>query len=196
MSNPAAQPKGKILVIAAPSGTGKTTILKQVLQKHPDIVFSVSATTRKKREAEVHGKDYYFISREEFEQKIAEEKFAEWERVYDYYYGTLKEFISSTIDQGKHILLELDVKGALSIKKSYPGAALIFIEPPSLEVLRERLTKRKTETEEDLAKRLNRAEMEISQKAHFEYHLVNSDIQKAVSELDSLISEIKQKGNE
>ncbi|GMU85955.1 MAG: guanylate kinase [Ignavibacteriales bacterium] len=195
MNNSPAQPKGKILVIAAPSGTGKTTILKQVLRKHQDIVFSVSATTRKKRDGEVHGRDYYFITREEFEQKIAENKFAEWEKVYDYYYGTLKEFISSTIEQGRHILLELDVKGALSIKKSYESAALIFIEPPSLEVLRERLTKRKTETEEDLAKRLSRAEMEMSQKEHFEYHLVNSDIQKAVNELDSLITEIKQKGN-
>lgn len=195
MNNPVLQ-KGKILVISAPSGTGKTTILKQVLQKHPDIVFSVSATTRKMREGEVHGRDYFFISREEFEQKIAEDKFAEWERVYDYYYGTLKEFISTTIENGRHILLELDVKGALSIKKSYPGAALIFIEPPSLEALRERLTKRKTETEEDLAKRLNRAEMEISQKEHFEYHLVNSDVEKAVFELDRLIDEIKQKGNE
>lgn len=183
---------GKILVISAPSGTGKTTILREVLKRHPDIVYSVSATTRQKRAGEKDGKDYFFISADEFKTRIEQGEFAEWEKVYDYYYGTLKKFISDTVSSGKHILLELDVKGALSIKKNYPEAALIFIEPPSLEVLRERLIKRKTETEADLAKRLGRAEMELQQKEHFEYHLINSDIAKAVEDLDNLLKKLIQ----
>lgn len=182
--------RGKILVVSAPSGTGKTTILREVLKRHQEVVYSVSATTRQKRANERDGIDYFFITEDEFLKRIENREFAEWEKVYDYYYGTLKRFIDDTVSAGKHILLELDVKGALSIKKIYNEAALIFIEPPSIEALRERLMRRKTETEQDLAKRLGRAEMELQQKEHFEYHLVNSDISKAVEEFDIMLKNL------
>ncbi len=139
---------GEIIVVAAPSGTGKTTIVKRVLSKFPEIIFSISATTRKKRENETDGVEYFFISEEEFEQKIKKNEFAEWERFYDYYYGTLKSFVDKNIKVNKPILLELDVNGALSIKKNYPNAHLIYIVPPSKEELIKRLTARNTESQE------------------------------------------------
>ncbi len=185
--------KGKIFAISAPSGTGKTTIVKRMLEEIPNLVYSVSATTRKKRSNEVHGSDYFFITEKEFLDKVKNEVFVEWEKVYDYYYGTFKYFITQNVDVGKNIIAEVDVKGALSLKNIFPEAILIFISPPSLEELVDRLTKRRTETDSDLLKRIERAKMELSQTDKFDHLIINNDLEKALSETKSLILSIVNK---
>jgi guanylate kinase len=182
--------KGAIIAISAPSGTGKTTILRRILSDFPEIVFSVSATTRKRRKNEVEGVDYFFISEEEFKKKIQNNEFVEWELFYDYYYGTFRDFIENCINNGKSVILEVDVHGAVEIKRIYPDAILIYIAPPSLEELRIRLKKRQTENEEDLKKRIERAKMELSHKDKFDYFIVNNDLNTAYSEIKSLIGKI------
>ena len=182
--------KGKIFVVSAPSGAGKTTIVKNVLGNLPGFSFSISVTTRKKREDEIEGIDYHFISEEEFLKKIKKNDFIEWEKFYDYYYGTPKGFIEEKIKSGISVLLEVDVKGALSIKAIYPEAILIYISPPSFEVLIERLKNRKTEDEIDLKKRIERAKMELSLKGKFDYLVVNKDLNNAVSQVKSIIEKI------
>jgi guanylate kinase len=185
--------KGHIFVISAPSGAGKTTIVKNILRDFPNIVFSVSATTRKKRDNETEGVDYHFISEKEFIAKIEKKDFVEWEKFYDYYYGTSKGFIEEKINNGISVLLEVDVKGALSIKTIYPEAILIYISPPSFEILVERLKNRRTEDEIDFKKRIERAKMELSQKDKFDYLVVNKDLNTAISETESLIKKIINK---
>jgi guanylate kinase len=185
--------KGKIFAISAPSGTGKTTIVKRVLKEIPDLVYSVSATTRKKRSSEYSEIDYFFITEKEFLEKIENNEFVEWEKVYDYYYGTFKYFIDENINRGKNVIAEVDVKGALSLKKIYPEAILIFLAPPSLNELIDRLMKRKTETETDLQKRIERAKMELSQKDKFDYLIINKDLEIALSETKNLILTIINK---
>jgi guanylate kinase len=187
--------KGKIIVVSAPSGTGKTTILKNILQDFPELVFSVSATTREKRKFEKEGLDYFFLSENEFEKKIKNNEFVEWEKFYDYYYGTYKNFIEDNINQGNSVIAEVDVKGALSLKKIYPQAVLIFIYPPSLEELESRLKKRKTENEKEFKKRIERAKMELSQKNKFDFCIENNDLGKAIVETESLIKNIIHKEN-
>lgn len=168
--------KGKLFVVSAPSGSGKTTIVRNTLKEIPNLEFSVSATTRKQRENEKEGIDYFFISEVEFERKIKNNEFIEWEQFYDYYYGTVKSHIDEKINKGNSVVLEVDVKGALSIKKAYPDSVLIFIMPPSIEVLKSRLIKRNTESEEDLVKRFERAEMELGYKDKFDYIVINEDL--------------------
>jgi guanylate kinase len=182
--------RGKIIVVSAPSGTGKTTIVRKVLACNPSLVFSVSATTRQKRDTEVHGKDYFFITEEEFVGRIDNNEFAEWEKVYDYYYGTFKYFIEETILSGKNIILELDVNGAIALKSIYNEANLIYILPPDFDELIKRLKNRKTETEADLQKRIERAKMELSMKDKFDYLVLNKDLDIAVEETKSLIKKI------
>jgi len=181
--------KGKLFVFAAPSGSGKTTIVKSVLEKNPGFVFSISATTRKKRDIETDGKDYYFLTDEEFKKKIENDEFAEWERFYDYYYGSPKSFIDENISNGHSVLFDIDVKGALSIKSKYPDAILFFILPPSFEELKNRLIKRNTESNEDLKKRIERAEMEMSfaSRKEFDYKVVNDDLEKAKKTVEEII---------
>lgn len=183
--------KGKLFVFSAPSGSGKTTIVREILKNFENLIFSVSATTRKKRENEVDGKDYFFIDEKEFKRKIDNNEFIEWERFYDYYYGTLKSFVDDKIQKGVSVLLEVDVKGALNIKKKYPASILIFIAPPNKEVLKQRLINRKTETKEDLEKRIRRAEMELQFQEKFDYVVVNSELEDAVESVkDIIIKEI------
>jgi guanylate kinase len=185
--------KGKIFAISAPSGTGKTSIVKRVLNEIPELIYSVSATTRKRRNNEEDGVDYFFISEEEFLDKIEKNEFVEWEKVYDYYYGTFKSLVDEHIAVGKSIIAEVDVKGALSLKDIYPEAILIFFSPPSFEELVARLQKRKTETSSDLNKRIERAKMELSQKDRFDYLIVNKDLEKAIIETKNLILAIINK---
>ncbi len=181
---------GKIIAVSAPSGTGKTTIVKQMLKIFPAMIFSVSATTRAMRAGEVNGKDYFFVSEEEFKKKIENDEFAEWERFYDYYYGTYKSYIEENINKNKSVILEIDVKGALEIKKNYSSAKLIFIYPPSYEELAKRLKNRKTETEVDFKKRIERAKMELSLKDKFDYFVENKDLEKAILETERIIRNI------
>lgn len=187
--------EGNIFVVSAPSGAGKTTIVKNILKDIPELCFSISATTRKKRENEEDGLDYHFLSVEEFEKRIKENQFVEWEKFYDYYYGTPKSFIDEKTAKGKSILLEVDVKGALKIKSIYPDAILIYIYPPSFEVLVERLKNRKTEDETDFKKRVERAKMELSHKDKFDYLVVNNDLNTAISEVKSFIKKKISKEN-
>ena len=177
------------IIISAPSGSGKTTICKYLQKLDSSINFSVSCTTRQKRANEVEGKDYFFITNEEFEKKINDAKFIEWEQIHgNFYYGTLKSTLEKAINEDKRILLELDVKGATSVKKLYPNKSLsIFIEPPSVEVLKLRLEKRGTDNDERIIKRLERLESELSYKSNFDYHVINDDLDQAVNEIMSII---------
>jgi len=184
---------GKLIVISAPSGAGKTSIIKKILNEFYELVYSVSATTRKKRDNEKEEVDYFFISKEDFERKIKKREFVEFEKVYDYYYGTYKNFIEENINEGKSVLLEVDVKGALSLKKIYPESVLIYIVPPSFDILVERLKKRRTEDETDFNKRIERAKMELSLKDKFDYFVVNKDLDNAISETKAIINKILNK---
>ncbi|MEW6702509.1 MAG: guanylate kinase [Bacteroidota bacterium] len=177
----------KLFVFSAPSGSGKTTIVHDVLKNFPGFVFSVSATTRKRRNSEKEGIDYFFITDEEFKKKIDLGEFVEWEKFYDYYYGTLKNFVDENLAKGISLVFEVDVKGALNIKKAYSNSVLIFIAPPGIEELKERLIKRNTETDEDLKKRVERAEMELSFKDRFDYVVYNIDLEKAKEEVKRII---------
>lgn len=181
----------KLIVISAPSGCGKTTIAQKMLGLHPEMIFSVSATTRPRRDSEVHGKDYFFLSRQEFESKIQSGELVEWENIYDNYYGTLKNEVVRALNDGKSMLFDVDVKGALSIKKKYPkDAVLIFIQPPSIEVLMQRLMSRKTESTEVIRKRLDRVPMELEMGKEFDYRIVNDDLQKALNDVDTIIKNV------
>ena len=185
--------KGEIIAVSAPSGGGKTTIVKQILKKFPEIVFSVSATTRPKRESEKNGVEYYFITEAEFKQKINNDEFVEWEKFYDYYYGTFKSVVEENVKNGKSVLLEVDVKGAISLKRIYPEAHLIYITPPSFEELVKRLRERRTESESDMKKRIERAKMELSVKDKFDYFIDNKDLNKAINDTSDLINKILNK---
>lgn len=177
----------KLYVFSAPSGSGKTTIVRDVLKNHPDFVFSISATTRKKRADEKEGVDYFFLGENEFLDKVNHGDFVEWEKFYDYYYGTLKNLVDGNLDKGLSSVFEVDVKGALNIKKHYPNSVLIFIAPPSIQELKERLINRNTETDDDLKKRIERAEMELSFKDRFDYVVSNINLEEAKKEVKKII---------
>ena len=179
--------KSKYYAFSAPSGAGKTTIIKHLLEKYDNLSVSVSATTRAMRKGEVEGIDYYFLKREQFEKYIKDDKFLEYEKVHSDYYGTLKEKVQQLVDSGKTVLFDIDVNGALNIKKNYPETELIFIKPPSIAILIERLKKRKSETEESLKKRLQRIDYEYSKAELFDYIVINDDLDKAVSEVEAII---------
>ena len=179
--------KGKLIVISAPSGSGKTTIAKAVMAKFPTIEFSVSATTRPARKGEREGKDYFFLNRAEFERRIQRKMLVEWEEIYGNLYGTLKSEVDRVLSQGRVILFDIDVKGGLSIKQHYPEALLIFIKLPSFEILKERLTKRKTEDPAALERRLARVPMELELGAQFDHQVVNDDLTGAITQVETLI---------
>jgi guanylate kinase len=182
----------KIIIITAPSGAGKTSITRYLLEKYPaNLAFSVSAATRSPRSYEKNGVDYYFISLEAFKQKILDNEFAEWEMVYEgKYYGTLKSELDRIWAAGKTPLLDIEVKGAIHIRQLYPHSTLaLFIEPPSVDELRRRLEMRGTETVESLLARVNKAAYEISFKNQFDQIIVNDDFQKACREAETAIRE-------
>lgn len=180
--------RGTLIVISAPSGCGKTTIARAILQRYPSMLFSVSATTRPRRPTEVDGKDYFFLTKEEFERRVAQGDLIEWEEIYGNYYGTLKSEVDRALAQGRVMLFDVDVKGALSIKKKYPeDAVLIFIAPPSMEVLRKRLMDRNTEDEATVRRRLERVPMELEKGKEFDYQVVNDDLATAIAEVEAII---------
>ena len=187
---------GKLIVITAPSGAGKTTIVRHLIKTFDFLGFSISATTREKRKHEEDGKDYYFMSVEEFKKMRRRRKFLEWEEVYDnQYYGTLKSEVERIWKEGKHIIFDVDVKGAKDIKKAYPDKTLaIFVKPPSVEELFARLRNRKTETEASLKKRFARSKRELKYEKKFDKVLVNDDLEIALQEAEEMvINFIKEK---
>ncbi len=182
---------GKIIVITAPSGSGKTTLVKRLLGACPHLGFSISACTRNPRVGEVHAKDYYFYEEDQFKKLIDEDAFVEWEMVYTgKYYGTLKSELQRLWDAGKSPLVDIDVQGALAIRDKYPDNCItIFIEAPSLEVLRERLRSRGTETEHSIEERVTKAAHELTFAPKFDRIIINEDLDKATAELRQVVEE-------
>jgi len=174
---------GKAIIVSAPSGAGKTTIVHSLLQAGLGLEFSISACSRPMRENEEDGRDYYFLSVGEFRQKIEKGEFIEWEEVYkDQYYGTLKSEAERIWDKGRHIIFDVDVVGGINLKKIFGEQALsLFIMPPSIDELERRLRKRSTEDEEGLAKRLGKAKLEIDQALHFDWIIINDVLEQAVN---------------
>lgn len=176
--------EGKVIIISAPSGAGKTSIVKYLLANDLPLAFSVSATSRPMRLNEINGKDYYFVSVDEFRRKIAENEFLEWEEVYpDQFYGSLKSEIEQIWSNGKHVLFDVDVIGGLNVKKAFGEKALsIFIKPPHKDMLKERLCCRGTEDEHSLAKRIEKAEFELSFEQQFDEVIINDSLEIAQKE--------------
>lgn len=181
--------QGRLIVISAPSGSGKTTIAREIMKMNPSLGFSVSATTRMKRDGEVDGKDYFFLTDVEFRRKIDAGEFVEWEELYGNLYGTLKEEVDRTLKKGGHLLFDVDVKGALSIKRLYPEAVLIFIKPPNLEVLKHRLLGRRTEDDATLQRRLDRVPMEMEMGNRFDFQIVNDDLGESVAAVQKIVQQ-------
>lgn len=181
---------GKLLIFSAPSGAGKTTIVKHLLAKHGDkIAFSISASTREPRGQEVDGVDYYFISKEDFLHKVAKHEFIEFEEVYSgTFYGTLRTEVERIWNEGKHVIFDIDVVGGLRLKSKFPDQALaIFVNPPSLDVLKERLRGRGTDSEEKLQERYAKAELELSYADRFDVILQNNDLDTACAEAEKMV---------
>lgn len=183
--------QNKIIVITAPSGSGKTSITRYLMRHFPQLAFSVSAATRQARDMEKDGVDYYFISSENFKQKIQLNEFVEWEMVYEgKYYGTLKSELERIWSRDKIPVLDIDVKGAIHVQQQFPESCLtLFIEPPSVDELQKRLESRGTETPESLAARVNKAAYELSFKHHFSKEIVNDDLEKACNEARMIVEE-------
>ena len=178
---------GKLIVLTGPSGVGKGTLVRSLLVRHPELYLSVSATTRSPREGEIEGKDYYFLNKSAFETMIEQNQLLEWAEYAGNYYGTPRTKVEEKIDQGLIVLLEIEVVGANSIKDSFPDALRIFILPPSLEELEHRLRSRKTDTEEAILRRLERAKEELKVSEEFYQRLVNDDLEIALQELEGAI---------
>ena len=179
----------KIIIVTAPSGAGKTTIVKKLLAEMPQLAFSISATTRIPRDTEVNGQDYYFLTQEDFHQKIEHHAFAEYEMVYaGKYYGTLKSELQRIWNNNRIPMVDIDVKGALSIKEKYNDTALtIFIAPPTIDALRVRLSERGTETQASLEERLGKARYELSFSHEFDEIVVNDELERAYAEVKALV---------
>ena len=174
----------RLIVFSAPSGAGKTTIVNYLLSQDLDLSFSVSACSRAKRKGEVEGKHYYFLSLEEFKNKVKQNDFLEWEEVYEgNCYGTLKSEVQRIWSQGKHVIFDVDVIGGLSLKRKFSDiCTTVYIKPPSIEILKERLQDRSTETEEKIQMRLRKAEEELTYVDKFDYVIINDDLEKAKQE--------------
>ena len=179
--------KGNLFVLSGPSGAGKGTLVKRVLQRIPDAWVSVSATTRQPRPGEVDGKDYFFLDQPRFDELVSQDGFLEWAHVHGNSYGTLRSRVQERMDEGAQVILEIDVQGAFQVKKAMPEAHLIFIEPPSLEELEPRLRGRGTETEEVICKRMKTAEVELAQKMEYDVQVINDELERATDELVSYI---------
>jgi guanylate kinase len=179
--------KGMVVVISAPSGAGKSTLTKNLLRRNKKYAFSVSVTTRPRRVGEVQGRDYYFVSLAEFQQRIRRKEFVEWARVHGEYYGTSKKVIRAILQKGKTALLDIDVQGGRQIKRHFPGAVMIFIMPPSFRALKQRLVKRKTEDAARMRMRIRNALDEVKKAPQYTYLVINDTIPQAMAELESIL---------
>lgn len=183
--------KGKLIILSAPSGAGKTTLVKHLLEINPDLSFSISCTTRAQRASENNGKDYYFISVDEFQNRIKNNEFVEWEEVYPHhFYGTLQKEIERIWAENKHVVFDIDVQGGMNLKKQFGAQALsIFIQPPNLNELGKRLENRNTDSPEKLKMRIDKAQEEMSFAQDFDKILINDDLNQAKNELKSLVED-------
>ena len=179
----------RLFVISGSSGVGKGTVIKEFLRRNPEFKLSVSCTTRAPREGEVHGENYFFLTREEFRACIERGEFLEWAEFSGNMYGTQRPYIEEKLAQGRKLILEIDTKGALNVKKIMPEATLIFILPPSFEELEARLRGRHTETEEAIQKRLASTKLELENSKHFDYEVVNDSIENAVRKLEEIMKD-------
>lgn len=184
---------GHLFIISAPSGGGKTTLCRAVLERFPEMLFSVSYTTRKPRKGEKHGVEYYFISQDDFEKGIEKGEWAEWAEVHGYFYGTSAEFLDRNLASGKDILLDIDVQGTVQLLKRYPDSITIFILPPSFDTLKKRLESRGSDSQEAIARRLAIAEKEMAQKDLYRHVIVNDQLSASVDELISIINRYRPK---
>lgn len=179
--------KKKLFVISGSSGVGKGTVIKGFLNKCPTFSLSISCTTRAKREGEVEGVNYFFVSKEEFKKSIENGEFLEWAEFSENYYGTKREFIEKSLQKNKDLILEIDTQGALQIKEKLPDSVLIFIAPPSYQDLEYRLRNRQTESEEAIAKRLDFVKLEIKNSDNFDYRIINDRLEDTIAELENII---------
>ena len=179
--------KGKLFVISGSSGVGKGTLISLLLKNNPNIMLSISHTTRTPRQGEIDGINYFFRTKEEFQKSIDENAFLEWAQYSDNFYGTKRKFVERKLNEGFDLILEIDTQGALKVKEQMPDAILIFILPPSLKDLENRLRGRKTETEEAIQKRLNFVESEMKNSSLYDYQIVNDDLQMALEKLKGII---------
>ena len=180
--------RGRLLVVSGYSGVGKGTVIASLMKQHPEYVFSVSATTRAARPGEVDGREYFFLTQETFQEWLAEDRFLEHTTYLDRSYGTPRDYVESRRDEGSHVILDIEVEGALNVKKACPDALLIYIIPPSAQLLVERLTGRGTETAEQVRKRLNKAVEETAVIPSYDYVVVNREVQETVDEIDALVA--------
>ena len=181
----------KLIVVSGPSGVGKGTIVKTLIKRRSDVVESVSCTTRAPRTGEVHGREYYFLSKEDFLKRIEEDDFLEYDNHFGNYYGTPKSFVRETLKE-KSVILEIDVVGGLNAKKAFPDCVLVMIAPPSEEELKKRLMGRKSETEEQIRTRLERLEYELSQKHLYDYVVINDKLEQAIREIEQILDTHKK----
>ncbi|HHV82057.1 MAG TPA: guanylate kinase [Tepidanaerobacter syntrophicus] len=179
--------KGLLIVVSGPSGVGKGTLCNALVKNIDNLFISISATTRPPRTGEVNGVNYIFMNQENFEEKIEEGQFLEWAKVYNNYYGTPKEFVVEKLKEGKDVILEIDIQGAAQVKKNCPNGVFVFIAPPSLEELRKRIINRGTDNEESINLRLKSAKEEMRASFDYDYVIINDDLDKAVSKLQSVI---------
>lgn len=180
-------PKGFVLVISGPSGSGKGTVCKKLLERNKDLVFSVSATTRKPRKGEIDGVNYFFVDDEKFNEMISNNEFLEYANVHGNWYGTPIKFVTDEIEKGEIVILEIDVQGAIQIKEKYKEAVFIFLIPPSMNELKNRIVKRGTETKEDIELRLKNALNELKFVDKYDYIVINDEVDKAVNKIEAII---------
>ncbi|MBD7910393.1 MULTISPECIES: guanylate kinase [Clostridium] len=179
--------RGVLIVISGPSGAGKGTICKALLEKHDDLYLSVSATTREPRKGEVHGVNYYFLTKDEFRKRIDRNDFLEWAEVYENFYGTPRSSVDKMLDEGKNVILEIDIQGALKVKENCEDGVFIFILPPSMEELKQRIINRGSETPESLMRRFTSAYQEINYISKYNYGVINDKVEDAVVKIENIL---------